>query len=223
MCFAFEAVALAWCDAAAFRCISGIIGGRGRPFETAKAISAAINVLNEYPNVQTLDCSKLWLLLWQYAASHTPLWKVINTTNGEFCDLNDPHSDLKRWLLPGTENYWISESGCADTNDMGHPAWTDVAEEGYEYNHSTMNNLILSGLVGLRPGADGLLTVNPLVPQSAVPWWTADGISMRGGKIVSVRFDLDGSHYGQGKGLKVFVDGKLVKSSPVMAKLQVQL
>ena len=32
------------------------------------------------------------------------------------------------------------ESGCADTNDMGHPAWTDVAEEGYEYNHSTFND-----------------------------------------------------------------------------------
>jgi hypothetical protein len=143
------------------------------PFETAKAISAAINVLNDYPTVTTVDRDKLWLMLWQYAASHTPLWKVVNTTNGEFCDLSDPHSDLKKWLLPGTKNYWIAESGCADTNDMGHPAWTDVAEEGYEYNHSTMNDLILSGLVGLRPGADGLLTVNPLVPPQALGWWTA--------------------------------------------------
>ena len=100
------------------------------PFETAKAISAAINVLNTYSDVHTMDGQKLWGLLWQYAASHTPLWKVINTTNGEFCDLNDPHSDLKKWLLPGTQNFWIAESGCADTNDMGHPAWTDVPEEG---------------------------------------------------------------------------------------------
>ena len=103
----------------------------------AKAISAAINVLNTYPTVKSLDNEKLWTLLWQYAASHTPLWKVINTTNGEFCDLSDPQSDLQKWLLPGTENYWIAESGCADRNDMGQPAWTDVAEEGYEYNHST--------------------------------------------------------------------------------------
>ena len=50
------------------------------PFETAKAISAAINVLNDYPTVTTVDRDKLWLMLWQYAASHTPLWKVVNTT-----------------------------------------------------------------------------------------------------------------------------------------------
>ena len=43
------------------------------------------------------------------------------------------------------------------------------------------------------------------------------------GKIISVSFDLDGSHYKQGKGLQVFVDGKLAKSSPMMAKLEVQL
>ena len=46
----------------------------------------------------------------------------------------------------------------------------DVAEEGYEYNHSTFNDLILTGLVGLRPGADGKLTVNPLIPPAALPW-----------------------------------------------------
>ena len=50
----------------------------------------------------------------------------------------------------------------------------------------------------------------------------ADGIQMHG-KIISVSFDLDGSHYKQGKGLQVFVDGKLAKSSPTMAKLEVQL
>ena len=46
------------------------------PFESAKAISAAINVLNDYTDVTTVDKGKLWTLLWQYAASHTPLWKV---------------------------------------------------------------------------------------------------------------------------------------------------
>jgi hypothetical protein len=36
---------------------------------------------------------------------------------------------------------------------------------------STFNDLILSGLVGLWPSADGRLTVNPLVPTDALPWW----------------------------------------------------
>jgi len=38
-----------------------------------------------------------------------------------------------------------------------------------------------------------------------------------------VSFDFDGSHYKQGKGLQVFVNGKLAKSSPTMAKLELQL
>jgi hypothetical protein len=50
----------------------------------------------------------------------------------------------------------------------------------------------------------------------------ADGIQLHG-KIISVSFDLDGSHYKQGKGLQVFVNGKLAKSSPTMAKLELQL
>ena len=77
------------------------------PFETAKAISAAIRVLNSYSSAH-MSQEKLWAMMWQYAASHTPLWKVINTTNGEFCNLDDPHSDLKSWLLPGTQNSWIA-------------------------------------------------------------------------------------------------------------------
>ena len=77
------------------------------PFETAKAISAAIRVLNSYSSAH-MSQEKLWTMMWQYAASHTPLWKVINTTNGEFCNLDDPHSDLKSWLLPGTQNSWIA-------------------------------------------------------------------------------------------------------------------
>jgi hypothetical protein len=102
--------------------------------------------------------------------------------------------DLKRWLLPRTKNYyWIVESGCADMNDMDRAAWADVAEERYQYNHSTFIDLILSGLVGLRPRADGLLAVNYLVPPGVMPWWTADGITTCGGKIVSVQYDLDGT------------------------------
>jgi len=110
-------------------------------------------------------------------------------------------------------------------------SWVDSSDEGYEYNHSTFVDLIMSGLVGLRPGQDGCdlsyllvissnsrskiaqtfgpssfdvglriilvgndrkLTVNPLIPPGDLPWWTADGVLIRG-KIISVRFDVDGS------------------------------
>eukprot|EP01045_Picozoa_sp_COSAG04_P007068 COSAG04_NODE_360_length_15920_cov_50.432815_11_plen_231_part_00 len=230
-----------------------------------------MNVLNDYPTVTTLDNDKLWRMLWQYAAIHTPLWKIINDTDGTYVDIASKcgagtgdsfptccygghlplppgcnHTgpgglscpppfaytgcDICRQLPKGTGNFWIAENGCADghspsrpysAGDSG-PSWIDSTIEGYEYNHSTFVDLILTALAGLRPGADGKLTVNPLVPPGALPWWTADGIVIRG-KIVSVRFDRDGTHYKQGKGLKVWLDGKLAASAPAMAKLQVQL
>lgn len=97
-------------------------------------------------------------------------------------------------------------------------------DEGYEYNHSTFNDLVLSGLVGIQTTGllKGKLTVNPLVPPTEMPWFTADGVQI-GKKIVSVQFDLDGSRYGKGKGLRVLVDGVLKASSPTMAKLSVSL
>ena len=48
------------------------------PFETSKAITAAIHVLNHYPTVDTLDGHKFWRLLWQYTATHTPAWRVMD-------------------------------------------------------------------------------------------------------------------------------------------------
>ena len=125
------------------------------------------------------------------------------------------------------DDFWIAENGCADGGDPSRgltgPSWIDGSTEGYEYNHSTFIDLIMSGLVGLRPGADGKLSVNPLIPPDALPWWTADGIALHGGRIVSVRFDRDGSHYGQGAGLTVYVDGKVAASAATMGKLSVQL
>ena len=58
------------------------------PFESAKAISAAITVLHEYANeVTTLNKDKLWRMLWQYTAIHTPLWKITNCTDGTYLDV----------------------------------------------------------------------------------------------------------------------------------------
>ena len=66
------------------------------------------------------------------------------------------------------------------------------------------------------------LLVNECIARATALPRRADGIQMHG-KIVSVSFDLDGSHYRQGKGLQVFVNGRLAKSSPTMAKLELHL
>ena len=195
------------------------------PFESAKAISAAINVLNNYPTVTTMDGGRFWAMLFDYTAMHTPKWKVMSSSTTFYANLTE--SNVAQFLIEGLGELWVAENGCGDDQwtrqpQLGGPAWTDGATEGYRYNHATFMDLVLSGVVGLQPAPNGSLTVNPLVPAATLPWWAADGVALHG-KIVSVVFDADGSHYNKGAGLKVLVNGVTAAASPVLKPLTVQL
>src|SRR6202021_2784240 len=82
----------------------------------------------------------------------------------------------------------------------------------HHYNHSTYVDLILSGLVGIRPRADNMLEINPLLPggelSGAPPirYFFLQGVLYHGHDI-DVVYDEYGTHYGAGKGLSVIVDG----------------
>ncbi|KAK2604739.1 hypothetical protein N8I77_007640 [Diaporthe amygdali] len=85
------------------------------------------------------------------------------------------------------------------------------------YFHSGYVDLILSGLVGIRPRADDSLEVNPLVDDS-ISWFRVDNVPYHGHNV-SVQWDADGSHFGSGAGLVVEVDGAKVASSPTLTRL----
>ena len=74
------------------------------------------------------------------------------------------------------------------------------------YNHSSFNNLVISGLCGIRPSEGDTLDINPLV-DSSIQYFYLEDILYHGHKL-SVIYDKDGSKYKAGKGLMVFVDGK---------------
>lgn len=90
------------------------------------------------------------------------------------------------------------------------------------YNHSTWADLIVTGLVGLRPREDDVLEVNPLVPEARWDWFCMDGISYRG-HDVTVLWDKDGRRYGKGSGMRIWVDGRLVSVTPGIAKAEIKL
>ena len=79
-----------------------------------------------------------------------------------------------------------------------------------------------SGLIGIRPQNDNTLVVNPLIPNSAWDYFCLDGILYHG-RIISVIYDKYGTKYGKGKGLIVFVDGKLVAQSNFVTRLEIEL
>jgi len=107
---------------------------------------------------------------------------------------------------------WISRTRLK-TWENGN--WSDEkggVERGKDYNHSTYCDLIISGLIGIRPQEDGMLTVNPLVPDNVWDYFCLENVICRG-KNITVIYDKTGTKYHKGKGLMLFVDGDLKASS----------
>lgn len=92
-------------------------------------------------------------------------------------------------------------------------------ERGKDYNHSTYNDLIITGLVGLRPRADNIIEVNPLLPDSTWEYFCLDNILYHGW-ILTIVWDQDGTKYGLGSGLRIYADGSLVASCDSIRHLQ---
>jgi hypothetical protein len=75
------------------------------------------------------------------------------------------------------------------------------------YNHSTFADLVINDLVGLRPRADDVVEVNPLVPEGEWPWFCLDGVPYHGHNL-TIFWDRDGTRYGRSRGLTVLADGR---------------
>ena len=91
-------------------------------------------------------------------------------------------------------------------------------ERARYYNHSTFNDLVITGLMGLRPRADRTLEINPLVPDQKWDWFCLDNVLYHG-HIVTIVWDKHGDRYHLGKGLTILVDGKKVGNSPTLDRI----
>ena len=76
------------------------------------------------------------------------------------------------------------------------------------YLHSSFNNLLISGLCGIRPSASDTLIINPLV-DSSITYFYLDDVRYHGHKL-SVLYDKNGTKYNSGKGITVFIDEKKI-------------
>ena len=75
--------------------------------------------------------------------------------------------------------------------------------------------------MGLRPRADDVLVVNPLAP-AGWDYFALDGVEYHGHNL-TIAWDRDGSRYGRGAGLTVFVDGEMIARTPALGRLEVAL
>ncbi|BBO34697.1 MGH1-like glycoside hydrolase domain-containing protein [Lacipirellula parvula] len=96
------------------------------------------------------------------------------------------------------------------------------AERSRHYNHSTFNDLVITGLVGLVPRADATVEVDPLLPSDAWDWFRLENAPYHG-HLVSIVWDHNGTRYHEGAGLAIWIDGREAARSPTLQRLTAQL
>ena len=162
--------------------------GPSWPYATSVALTALYGALQAAPSAVPLKADDFAALLHQYAAQ-----QVLTRPDGRVVPWIDENLD------PMT-GAWIARDHMIAWDRAGIRPLT-YAERGKDYNHSTFCDLVIAGLCGLCPQADGTLQVRPLAP-SAWAWWKLARVRFRG-RDVTVLYDRDGTRYGCGKGLVV--------------------
>lgn len=173
-----------------------------------------------HPQFRTHGCCKCeWDgAIWPFATSQT-LTGMANWINqGEESVVND--SVYFRHLELYVESqYKRGRPYVGEYLDEITGYWLKGDEERSRYyNHSTFNDIIITGLIGLRPRADQQIELNPLIPEGKWNWFCLDNILYHG-KTVTIFWDRDGSKYGRGKGLVVLVNGREVGRSEHLQRL----
>lgn len=95
-------------------------------------------------------------------------------------------------------------------------------ERSRYYNHSTFNDLIITGIVGVRPQMDNTLEINPLVPADQWDWFCLDKLLYHG-KNITILWDKNGDKYHLGKGFRVLVGGVEAAHRETPEKLTITL
>ncbi|MDL2309570.1 hypothetical protein LJC39_00375 [Parabacteroides sp. OttesenSCG-928-B22] len=179
------------------------------PYSTSVTLTALANLLNNYEQdvVTKADYYEQFV---KYSLSH----RIV-----------DEEGRILPWIDENQNPYtgdWISRTRLKAWNDGTWSEEKGGVERGKDYNHSTYCDNLISGLVGIRTQEDNSLVVNPLIPDKAWEWFCLDGVSYKG-KTITVLYDREGTKYGKGCGLMVFVDGEMKAQSEAIRKLKVAL
>jgi hypothetical protein len=102
--------------------------------------------------------------------------------------------------------------------DNGSWEGFNTFDHSEDYFHSGYVDLVITGLVGLRPRADDTLEVSPLAPDDW-PWFALDDVVYHGHRV-SILWDRDGTRYRRGRGMTIIVDGDVAATSPALGRVK---
>ena len=179
--------------------------GPSWPYSTSVTLTAMANLLENYDQ-QVVDEADYFDLLKIYTRSH-----YLTRDDGKVVPWIDEN------LNPHTGD-WIARTRLKTWNNGTWDAGKGGKERGKDYNHSTYCDLVITGLVGLRPRPDHLVEVHPLVPSDAWDWFCLDNVLYHG-RTLTILWDRTGRKYGRGKGLCVFADGVEIARSDSLERI----
>ncbi len=176
---------------------------------------------------------------WPYATSvtMTALAHLLNGPPQEYISANDYLNTMKiyarshqlqrddgrvvPWIdenLNPLTGDWISRTRLKQWKNGDWDAGKGGKERGKDYNHSTFCDLVISGLIGLRPRADHVVEVHPLVPAGTWDFFCLDNVRYHGHSL-TILWDKTGQQYGRGAGFRVLCDGRSCMQSPKIQRL----
>jgi hypothetical protein len=183
--------------------------GPSWPFSTSVTLTGLANLLND--RTQDFISRKDYFdLLKIYAGSHH-----LTKEDGTVVPWIDEN------LNPFTGD-WIARTRLKTWDKGTWPAAKGGKERGKDYNHSTFCDLIISGLIGIRPQEDNTLIINPLLPENVWDYFCLDNISYKN-HIITVLYDKNGKVYGKGTGFMVYVDGALIRKTAGMEMIKITI
>lgn len=156
--------------------------------------------------------------IWPFATSQT-LTAMSNLINNYKQDVVNDSVYFRHFELYVESQYHRGRPYIGEYQDEKTGYWLKGDQERSRYyNHSTFSDLIISGLVGLKPRPDDVIEVSPLIPEGKWDWFCLDNVPYRG-KTITIVWDKTGAKYKRGKGFYLMVDGKVVAKSDKLAKL----
>jgi hypothetical protein len=176
--------------------------GPSWPFATTQTLVALANLLNG-PQEDVAHKSDYFRLLRTYADS-----QHIQLPNGKTIPWIDEDLDADTGV-------WIARSILTAQHAI-------PKNRGRYYNHSGFADLIITGLIGLRPGPGNSFIVHPLIPPGTWDYFALDGLPYHG-HLLTILYDRDGSRYHRGVGLQVLCDGEPVAHHAELQELRVNL
>jgi len=156
--------------------------------------------------------------IWPFATSQT-LVALSNLLDNYDQDVVSGEDYFKQLELYVESQYYRGKPYIGEYLDERTGYWLKGDQERSRYyNHSTFNDLIITGLIGLRPEGSDTVVVEPLLPEGKWNWFCLDNILYHG-RIISILWDIDGTHFNKGKGLQLFADGRKIAGSDHLERI----